>query len=404
MADRKTAVDARLTKILMTQFNNYMKDPHPNLLCIVDEQDVRVWHYLIGGLGVPFLYGEYIIKITATDEFPQKPPRFEVCTSNGVYECGGPICISVGEYHANDAPGKDGSHGWRPSLGMKGFATQALNGMICSDALGSGIRIKILPDVMKKSLAKVSRKNNEIVFKDLCDRFEEVIAAFPESEPVRNITDARLMFRGVTPPPRIQAPPVFTSPAEPPLRADNLEADNADPEFITVAPMPAPAPVPAPAVPEPAPAAPAPAPAPALAPAPAPALAPAPAPALAPAPAPALEPAPAPALEPVPAPALEPVPAPASEPAPAPALKPALEPAPAPALEPAPAPALEPAPAPALEPAPAPALEPVAALEPEPEPAEDSTALTSEAAAPGSDLVADQDGELDSLLSSLLDN
>jgi ubiquitin-protein ligase len=361
MANRETAVDARLTKILMNQFNNYMKDPHPNLLCIVDEQDVRVWHYLIGGLGAPFLYGEYIIKITATDEFPQKPPRFEVCTSNGVYECGGPICISVGEYHANDAPGKDGSHGWRPSLGMKGLATQALNGMICSDALGSGIRIKILPEVMKKSLAKVSRKNNEIVFKDLCDRFEEVIAAFPESEPVRNITDARLMFRGVTPPPRIQAPPVFTSPAEPPLRADNLEADNADPAFITVAPMPAPAP--APAAPEPAPA-------------------------------PALEPAPAPALEP----ALEPVAAPEPAPAPAP------EPAPAPALEPAPAPALEPvaAPEPALEPVAAP--EPAPAPEPEPEPAEDSTALTSEAAALGSDLVGDQDGELDSLLSSLLDN
>ncbi|NBQ41990.1 MAG: hypothetical protein EBU23_05410 [Mycobacteriaceae bacterium] len=332
MADRKTAVDSRLTKILMAQFNNYMKDPHPNLLCIVDERDIRVWYFLIGGLDDSFLYGEYIIKITATDEFPQKPPRLEVCTANGVYECGGPICISVGEYHANDAPGKDGSHGWRPSLGMKGFAAQALNGMICSDALGSGIRIKVLPDVMKKSLAKVSRKNNEIMLKSICNRFEEVIAAFPESEPVRNITDARLKFKGVTPPPRIQAPPpVITSQAEAPLRADNLEVDNADPESITVAPVPAPGPEPGPA----------------------------------PEPAVALEPAPAPAPEP--------------EPAPAPA-------APAPAPEPAQAPE--------------PALEPVTA----PEPTEDSTALTSEVAAPAPDQGADQDDELDSLLSSLLDN
>ena len=37
---------------------------------------------------------------------------------------------SVGEFHHDDAPGPDGAHGWRPALGMAGFAVQVVNGLV----------------------------------------------------------------------------------------------------------------------------------------------------------------------------------------------------------------------------------------------------------------------------------
>ena len=72
---------------------------------------MRVWYFLIGGLDTPFRGGEYLFKLIAPDEFPQKPPKFEFLTKNGVYTPGGPICISVGDFHTNDDPARTGRGG-----------------------------------------------------------------------------------------------------------------------------------------------------------------------------------------------------------------------------------------------------------------------------------------------------
>ena len=194
MADHRgpgARCEARLTKILLAQYKNFTANPHPHLLAVIDERDIRVWYFLAGGLDTPFLHGEYLFRLTAPDEFPQKPPRFEFCTENGVFQPGGPICISVGEFHAGDSPGKDGSHGWRASLGMGGFAVQVVNGLICFDGLDRGIRITSTTGAQKSALALRSRAQNRQHFPDPYALFEAVIASSPDSEPSRNMLRAR---------------------------------------------------------------------------------------------------------------------------------------------------------------------------------------------------------------------
>ena len=203
----KTICDPHLTKVLMGQYRLFMKESDPHLLCIVDEQDVRRWWFLIVGLAPPFLNGEYIFTLTASDDFPKKPPRLEFCTDNGVFSPGGPICISIGEFHAEDSPGKNGTHGWRPSLGMTGFAIQVVNGLICHDGLDSGIRILSTDNAVKSAYANKSRLQNQRKFLDIYQQFEAMIAGCPESASVRNVTDARLRAEGKLPPLRMPAAP-----------------------------------------------------------------------------------------------------------------------------------------------------------------------------------------------------
>ena len=92
----------RFNKILLNQYRLSKKDENINLISYMDEKDIRIWYFLITGLDEPYKEGEYIFKLTAPNSFPQEPPSFEFCTPNGVYELGGKICISVGEYHKND--------------------------------------------------------------------------------------------------------------------------------------------------------------------------------------------------------------------------------------------------------------------------------------------------------------
>ena len=150
----------KLTKILTNQYKIALKANDDNLIPYMDTDNVKNWYFLIKGLDAPYKDGEYIFKLTVTDQFPHAPPKFEFCTPNGVYDIGGPICISVGEFHTNDKPGKDGSHGWRPSLGMYGFARQVLNGLICYEGLEHGIRILNTSIEIKEDFTSKSKEYN----------------------------------------------------------------------------------------------------------------------------------------------------------------------------------------------------------------------------------------------------
>ena len=202
-AAASTTAPDRVVKVLTAQYNKFVKsDDNPHLLCTIDERDIRVWYFLVGGLDKPYLGGEYIFRLTAPDTFPQRPPSFDFCTVNGVFMPGGPICISIGEYHADMAPGKDGGGGWRASLGMQGFATQVVNGLICHQALGSGIRIENTSDLEKAAAAAGSRAYNRSKYPELYGVFESIIESTPDSAVSQAIRKARLQLEAPPHPPR----------------------------------------------------------------------------------------------------------------------------------------------------------------------------------------------------------
>jgi ubiquitin-protein ligase len=200
----------RLTRVLMAQYKKFLEDPPPNLLAWIDPADVRTWYFLVVGLDRPYLGGEYLFKLTACEAtkdrpaFPQSPPSFAFLTHNGLFQLNvAHICISVGEFHANDAPGAEGSYGWRPSLGMKGFAVQVVNGMICHDLL-AGIGILNLGDPVKVLYAQMSRAQNAKQYPLLAAAFESLLDG--DSEPAWNAQNGRLRLAGKPPLPRARAP------------------------------------------------------------------------------------------------------------------------------------------------------------------------------------------------------
>ncbi|XP_065656725.1 ubiquitin-conjugating enzyme E2 J2-like [Hydra vulgaris] len=189
---------SRISKIMCRQYQIIINKPFPYLLGIIDEVDSKKWYFMIGGLDTPFRHGEFIFKLLANDDFPHTPPRLEFITPNGVFETTGPICMSVGEFHAKDKPGKEGSYGWRSTLGMPGFALQVVNMMICHDSSINGIGIKIMNNEYKQNAAKSSRDFNQKNFPKIYELFEEFIKINPDMEPVRNIVRARENIHDIT--------------------------------------------------------------------------------------------------------------------------------------------------------------------------------------------------------------
>lgn len=137
-AGRATAAPDRATRMLLAQ---YKKARHENLLFLPDLGDMRVCYVLVCGLGYPYVGAEILLKLTCGPAFPTKPPELRCLTPNGVYEVGGKICISIGEFHAGDRVSKKGAAasagdwGWRPTMGLLGFAREALNGILVPESL-----------------------------------------------------------------------------------------------------------------------------------------------------------------------------------------------------------------------------------------------------------------------------
>lgn len=172
-------MSGRFTKIMMAQLKKAHKTDHPNLIPLIDEADVKTWHFLVCNLPDPYVGGEFIIKLVAPGEFPHKPPSFSVLTPNGVFETGGKICLSIGEFHANDhkKSGERGAYGWRSALGMIGFAREVVNAFIVPDSLGGGIRIiRNRSDKKTRQLSAASRQFNTARRRAIAARFESILS------------------------------------------------------------------------------------------------------------------------------------------------------------------------------------------------------------------------------------
>ena len=176
---------SRTAKIMNAQFKAFIKDDDEYLMATIDESDPKIWYFMVSGLLEPYAGGEYVFRLKAPDDFPQRPPEFEFVTPNGVYDVGGKICISIGEFHAKDAPKKDGATGWRAALGMKGFAKQVVNGMIVPETLGGGIRILGADAEECRQFAKDSQNYNSakkygrVAISRLLEGFDDFAKANP---------------------------------------------------------------------------------------------------------------------------------------------------------------------------------------------------------------------------------
>ena len=191
-ADRpKTHCPADLVRILTSQLKVVNKGFASYFTAIPDQTDIRIWYVRIAGLDAPYKGGEYIFCLIAPDEFPQKPPSLKFMTDNGLFVPGHKVCISVGEFHTNDKPGKDGAHGWRPSLGMHGFSLEVVNALICHADLGGGIGIAHKSPAEKQYLASISRKYNETHYTEITANLDAFVYGNPSIAPAKSLFAGR---------------------------------------------------------------------------------------------------------------------------------------------------------------------------------------------------------------------
>lgn len=191
----------RLAKIIYRHVQKGVTDDHPNLLYYPDADDLRRVYVVVVGLPHPYLGAEIFLQLSIPDNFPQAPPELRCLTENGVYATGCKICISVGEFHVNDgaAAGRHthtgGDWGWRPALGLRGFAGEALNGIIDPDSLNmvkhpdsgqGGIGILCTPRRERAALAAQSRAYNAARLGALRQQAYEHAAANPHLAAAKN--------------------------------------------------------------------------------------------------------------------------------------------------------------------------------------------------------------------------
>ena len=191
MADKGDSSNPHQVRTLMSQLKIANKTS-AMFTVVPDRKDLKTWYVRISGIAKPYLGGEFIFCLVAPTEYPQKPPSLSCLTPNGVYDPRAKrICISVGEFHTNDKPGKDGAHGWRPSLGMHGFALQVANGLIFHEELGHGIGIIQTTDREKCSLAVASREYNARMYPEIIEDFESWVQENPTADSTKALLDGR---------------------------------------------------------------------------------------------------------------------------------------------------------------------------------------------------------------------
>ena len=178
---------------IQLQYLKAEKADHPNLLFLPDETDMHVCYVMVVGLGYPSRGGEFILQITMPPEFPDLPPKVVALSGNGAYTTNSIICISIGEFHSKDRS-KDGSHGWRKTFGLIGFARECCNGIICPEGLNlskhpdsgrGGLGIEDLSEADRQIYADNSRAENTAKYPELRARFLSYAEAHPKMKAAR---------------------------------------------------------------------------------------------------------------------------------------------------------------------------------------------------------------------------
>jgi ubiquitin-protein ligase len=237
----------------MSQLDILHKNPEELFILTPDSSEVRICYGLISGLGEPYKGGEYIFQLIMHDDYPDVPPRLIFLSATGVFIPGHVVCISVGEFHADDKPGAQGSKGWRKAMGLRGFSCEVVNALICSDDLGTGIGIDHKSSFEKRLLALQSRASNEKQYPEIMAEFNQHIESYPESVAVKNIVAARAprAADSAPPPPADSAPPPPADSAPPPADSAPRAADSAPPPADSAPPPADSAPPPADSAPPP---------------------------------------------------------------------------------------------------------------------------------------------------------
>jgi ubiquitin-conjugating enzyme E2 J2 len=161
-----------------------MRQPEENIIVVMDDTNIKKWYALIVGNSEPYKNAEIIFMFKIPDEYPHKPPSVECLTPNGIFEMGGPLCVSISEFHRES---------WVKSLGITGYAKQLWNALLCftpDDTINS-IRVTWSSPETRQTLANASRDYNEKCNKNVCQLVDAYIETHPDFSAVKLLLENR---------------------------------------------------------------------------------------------------------------------------------------------------------------------------------------------------------------------
>ena len=82
------------SKRIIKELELILCEPIPNVTLWINPTNLKVWHFIITGLGSPYFNGEYVCRLEITETYPTEPPVFIVETPNGRFATGLPLCIN----------------------------------------------------------------------------------------------------------------------------------------------------------------------------------------------------------------------------------------------------------------------------------------------------------------------
>jgi ubiquitin-protein ligase len=176
-------------KIIINMYKQLRIHPQDYMDFVIMDKDINTWYVMIHGIignQDEYVGGKYLFKLTIPPNFPAEVFSFECLTPNGVYEPGGRICISIGEWHQSDGPSKKNSdHGYTPARdgGPDKFVREITNGLIIRNndileknksnkGLESGIRIKFESIDVTKKMALESDEYNRKLYPKIMEEFD----------------------------------------------------------------------------------------------------------------------------------------------------------------------------------------------------------------------------------------
>jgi ubiquitin-protein ligase len=171
---------------MVMQYKKATKEPNQYVkFAIKSADEPHIWYILLNnfaGNDEEFEGGEYLVRMEAPQPrpasksgeqdrpgFPFEPPHFYMLTHNGVYGVDKKVCISIGEFHADQ---------YRATLGMSGFADNLVSGLIGWRELGGGIEIKTTTAKEKAKLAKESVASNYEQYPEIMELINTSYAAY----------------------------------------------------------------------------------------------------------------------------------------------------------------------------------------------------------------------------------
>jgi ubiquitin-conjugating enzyme E2 J2 len=146
----------RRNLVINAQFKKATCEPIDYVKFAMDEANINTWYVSLSqfaGDNGEYYGGEYLVRVELPEEFPFKPPHFYFLTEQGLYGVETKVCISIGEYHSDQ---------YRPVLGVSGFCTQLVSGLIGASDMGGGINIKKTTCAEKARLAARSVETNRV--------------------------------------------------------------------------------------------------------------------------------------------------------------------------------------------------------------------------------------------------